>query len=121
MNYDTTKYFIVCKHNFYRYMTKKSNQMIVDLGCPTSVLGKQDLETFIANLTEWQRNNLETVEVDEKFKFGPSGPYGCSKRLRFPIKTGSRNVHCEIAIVDASIPMKLLVNTTPYKLVILES
>lgn len=103
---ESTAYHQV-KKDITVYLTKKSKQMIVDLGCPTSVLGKEDLDIFIANLTEWQKNNLEMVEVDEKFRFGPSGPYGCSERIRFPIKIGSRNVYCEVAIVHASIPMLL--------------
>ena len=50
---------------------KKS--MIADIGCPNSVISEEDADTFIACLTKFQQNNLEYKDVDEKFKFGPSG------------------------------------------------
>ena len=47
------------------------------------------------------------IAADEKFKFGPSGPFGCSEKLRFPIEVHSKLFCVEVAIVDADIPMLL--------------
>ena len=59
------------------YASGTSNDMIADLGCPNSVIGRKDEENFVANLSNYQRENLEIVEVSENFKFGPSGPFPC--------------------------------------------
>ena len=61
--------------------------MTVDLGCPNSV--------------------LEIIEVDEKFKFGPSGPYTSSKKMKIPIGPVKKPLWVTVAIVDAKIPMLL--------------
>ena len=39
--------------------------------------------------------------------FGPSGPYRCSRKLRFPMRTGSKTFTAEVAIVEVDIPMLL--------------
>ena len=58
---------------------KDKAKMIVDLGCPNSVLGVSDVELFESSLSEFQQENLKLISTDDKFKFGPSGPYNCSK------------------------------------------
>ena len=45
--------------------------MVVDLGCPKSVLGVSDVETFEKCLSHVQQENIEMVDVDEQFMFGP--------------------------------------------------
>ena len=95
------------KKDFTTFYTENETDMIADLGCPTSVISKMDMNRFIRNLSKYQEINLEIVPVDENFKFGPSGPYKCHQKLRFPIKNGSRNLMAEVAIVDAKIPMLL--------------
>lgn len=86
------------------YVSENSREMIADIGCPNSVIGIKDVSNFKRGLSKFQLENLEVVDVDEKFKFGPSGPYRCSKKMRFPIKN---RVFVEVAIVDANIPMLL--------------
>jgi hypothetical protein len=81
--------------------------MIADIGCPITVIGFEDVKKFIGNLSQYQQDNLEVHEVGENFKFGPSGPYRCSRKLKFTISTSSRNFTAEVAIVDAKIPMLL--------------
>ena len=81
--------------------------MIADLGCPNSVLGSNDEEKFIKSLSKFQQENLEIVKVDEKVKFGPSKPYSCSHKIRFPMSCGSSVFWGEVSIVNAEIPMLL--------------
>ena len=82
-------------------------QMICDLGCPNTVIGIGDMDRFVSNLSEFQKERLETIEVDENFKFGPSGPFKCSEKLRFPIRNGMNILWVEVALVKAKIPMLL--------------
>ena len=102
-----TTAFHQVKTDFTTYVVKKSTHMIADLGCPNSVIGSKDVEEFIANLSEYQQSNLDVQAVDKNFKFGPSGPYRCYKKLRFPIETNTEDFIAEIAIVEADIPMLL--------------
>ena len=89
------------------YLSGKSNVMIADLGCPNSVIGVKDEANFIRSLSSYQREKLEIVKVDEKYKFGPSGPFKCKEKLKFPINLDKKTKWVEIAIVDAEIPMLL--------------
>jgi hypothetical protein len=89
------------------YVTGKSSDMIADLGCPNSVIGRKDKENFMRHLSGQQRKNLHVVEVDENFKFGPSGPFRCKEKLRFQIDIDQQSKWVEVAIVDADIPMLL--------------
>ena len=45
--------------------------MVVDLGCPNSLLDVCDVETFEKCLSHVQKENIEMVDVDEKFMLGP--------------------------------------------------
>ena len=47
------------------YISGTSNEMIADLGCPNSVIAMKDENNFVSNLSEYQRTNLEVVQVDE--------------------------------------------------------
>ena len=70
------------------FITEHS-KMIVDLGCPNSVIGVKDVKMFTKNLSKYQQAKLESMKVEESFRFGPSGPYKCVERLEFPIRNGS--------------------------------
>ena len=59
------------------------------------------------SLTGFQRDNLEYIEVKENFKFGPSGPFKCIRKLRIPIKKEPKPLLAEVASVQADIPMLL--------------
>ena len=96
------------KVDFTAYAVKDSStNMIADIGCPRTVIGAKDVERFVENLSKEQQDDLEILDVDENFKFGPSGPYPCFRKIRFPISTLSKNVIAEVAIVEADIPMLL--------------
>ena len=86
---------------------RNSNVMMADLGCPNSVIGFKDEKIFIRNLSNYQRDKLVIVKVDENYKFGPSGPFKCKEKLKFPINLDKKTKWVEIAIVDAEIPMLL--------------
>ena len=63
------------------YVSAWSNEMIVDLDCPNSVIGRKDEKNFYRNLSKYQRENLLVVSAEENFKFGPSGPFRCKEKL----------------------------------------
>ena len=95
------------KKDITSFVTEHSTEMIADIGCPNSVIGVKDVNNFKRNLSNFQQENLEKLEVDENLKFGPSGPYNCTEKLRFPIHLGKKVLGAEISIVQANIPMLL--------------
>ena len=104
MNLHTTS-FHQCR-DITSYSVDKSSDMIADIGCPHTVIGSKDEKNFIRNLSKFQQENLQMRNVDENFKFGPSGPYRCFKKLSFPIETSAKQIVAEVAIVE-DIPMLL--------------
>ena len=89
------------------FLAEKSSTMIADLGCPNTVIGKTDENKFIKSLSKYQQLHLKRVRSNEKFKFGPSGPYLCDEKLRFPVQNGPKLLWVEVALVQADIPMLL--------------
>ena len=89
------------------FYTENNSLMIVDLGCPNTVIGKRDENKFIQSLSKYQQQNLKRVKTNEKFKFGPSGPYLCEHKLKFPVLNRSNLLWVEVALVQADIPMLL--------------
>ena len=103
----TTSFHQLNRDIITSFTVNHSREMIADIGCPTSVIGRKDKDHFIRNLSKYQQEKLELLDVDEKFKFGPSGPYNCFTKLRFPIETFSNPFIAEVAIAEADIPMLL--------------
>ena len=99
--------FYQLKEDFTTFVVQSPADMIADIGAPNTVIGIKDKDRFIENLSTYQQEHLEIRDVDENYKFGPSGPYRCFKRLRFPISTSSKDIIAEVAIVEANIPMLL--------------
>ena len=89
------------------YVSGKSGDMIADLGCPNTVLGRKDVKNFVDNLSEELRESVEVIKADENFRFGPSGPFKCTEKLRLKLDLDQETIFIDIAIVDADIPMLL--------------
>ena len=89
------------------YVAENHGDMIADIGCPNSVISRKDVSNFVKNLSKFQQKNLEMMPADDKFKFGPSGPFDCSEKLKFPIEVDSELFWVKVAVVDADIPMLL--------------
>ena len=89
------------------FVSGTSKNMIVDIGCPNTVISRKDVDYFVQNLSKSQQENLKVVQVDEKFKFGPSGPFQCSQKLQFPINDGFKKLYVHVSIVEVNIPMLL--------------
>ena len=102
-----TTSFHQIKNDLTTFVAENFTEMITDIGCPNSVIGVADVDRFKRNLSKFQKENIEVRQVDENFMFGPSGPFNCSEKLRFPIKHRKKVLWVEVAIVKAKIPMLL--------------
>ena len=96
-NFEQIKADITC------FFQSGRSVMIADIGCPNTVISEEDTDNFLEHLDQFQQENLQYKEVDRKFKFGPSGPYDCNRKMTFPIQ----NIWVEVSIVQAKIPMLL--------------
>ena len=102
-----TTLFHQFKSDITCWVSASSTDMIADIGCPNSVIGVKDESIFKKSLSQFQQERLRILKVDEKFKFGPSGPYRSERKLIFPIFDGSKDIHGEVSVVMADIPMLL--------------
>ena len=78
---------------------KDRAKMICDLGCPNSVIGAADVEIFRKSLLRYQQESIQLIEVDENFKFGPSGPYHCAQKIRIPIERNGKTLLINISML----------------------
>ena len=49
--------------------------MIVDIGCPRSLMGKKEYEKLINSLSSSELKHIKESKASEKFCFGPSRSY----------------------------------------------
>ena len=96
-SYDT----IYSNDDFFQQRSHMGQFMIVDSGCPRSLMGlkeyeklKQEYETEVLNLKE-----------HEKFRFGPSKSYTSGSKVRVPMRIGDSEFCVDFFTVDANIPI----------------
>ena len=76
--------------------------VIVDSGCPRSLMGDQQLD----QLKDLVKVNIFNVK-DEGFRFGPSKVYKSNKKARITMRLGMNAIDCEFFIVKGNIPILL--------------
>jgi hypothetical protein len=94
---------IYINDDFFKNKSKVVGQfMVVDSGCPRSLLGEYELE-ILRKFME-----IEVIDVkEESFRFGPSKIYTSNTKIVFPIKVGDCQIDFEFFVVKAMIPMLL--------------
>ena len=76
--------------------------IVVDSGCPRSLMGDKELERL--------RDHVDVFEFnvkDEAFKFGPSRIYKSNKKVTFTMQVGIMKMSCEFFVVHGDIPILL--------------
>ena len=77
---------------FFRMKTPEMGQlMIVDCGCPRSLMGNKEYEKLKTNF----ETTSESVDKEERFKFGPSRVYNSQVKVKIPMKLGKVSVEIE--------------------------
>ena len=66
------------------YVSAWSNEMIVDLDCPNSVIGRKDEKNFYRNLSKYQRENLLVVSAEETLSLDQVDHFDARKNSDFP-------------------------------------
>jgi hypothetical protein len=85
-----TTAFHQIKQDITEYNSDKA-KMVVDLGCPNSVLGACDVDLFVNCLFQFQQENMEMIEVDETTNLGRVVHTSALKSLEFPLEQMRRH------------------------------
>ena len=51
---------------------KRKQLMIVDIGCPRSLMGRDEYEKYRDSLSQSEQRSIKVSKACEKFRFGPS-------------------------------------------------
>ena len=101
-NYDD---IFVNDEDFISKDRKGTQLMIIDIGCPRSLMGSYEYEKFKSFLPPLELKRIKEFPASEKFKFGPSRLY--NSRIRIELKMNLRDVVIKgkFFIVDGDIPI----------------
>ena len=66
--------------------------MIVDSGCPRSLMGSKELEKL-----NWTDYKIEHVK-EENFRFGPSKTYPSNKKIKLPVVFGNNELEFDFLL-----------------------
>ena len=81
--------------------------MIVDIGCPKSLMGSLQWENLLTLFSEYQLSMVETEETKASFKFGPSKTYTAKTKVYFPLALDGVIVQACFHIIEGNIPILL--------------
>ena len=85
-----------------RNSAKLGQIIIVDSGCPRSLMGDHQLDDLKDVM------DVTTFKVkDEAFRFGPSKIYRSNKKAKITMKIGINAVECEFFVLKGNIPILL--------------
>ena len=89
--------------NFFRNKNKKGQVIIVDSGCPRSLMGDQEFKL----LRDRFRIKKKKMRETEKFKFGPSRIYKSDFKAGLNLRIGMESINVEFYIIDGNVPILL--------------
>ena len=100
---------IEVKNVFFTEQNAKASTMILDLGVPCSLVGKDWLDKYVKE-NGMKKENMKTIECRKKFRFGPGKIYIVDKKYVIPMVTmSSQNKELILDVqaceVDTSVPL----------------
>ena len=79
--------------------------MIVDIGCPKSLMGAKEFKNLVNTLSEEELNGLKRYPCFKKFKFGPSKIHEASFSVKLPLRLLSVKVIANFYVLEGDIPI----------------
>ena len=80
--------------------------MIVDIGCPRSLMGKKEYRKLLKSLSSSDRARIKEYKASEKFRFGPSRAYDSLLRVEMPLDLEGVTIDAGFFVVDgADVPI----------------
>ena len=77
--------------------------IIVDSGCPRSLMGDKEYEMLRRNF----RTEEKEIKRNERFRFGPSRVYESEFKAKLPMRLGDTRLDMEFFVVKGNIPILL--------------
>ena len=109
---DGTNVFYVDKNyhqvfvNDEEFTERKRNQlMIVDIGCPRSLMGIKEYENYKDSLSSFELRRIKEFQASEKFRFGPSRIYDARFRIEMPMNVKGVKIAARFFVVDGDVPI----------------
>ena len=84
---------------------KKSQLMIVDIGCPRSLMGSNEYKRLRKSFSSSEKRSIKECGAKEKFRFGPSRTYGSALRVEIPFYIKGEKVGAKFFVVDGEVPI----------------
>ena len=79
--------------------------MIVDIGCPRSLMGRKEYEKFRDSLSSSELKSIKESKASEKFRFGPSRTYDSCLRIEMPMNIKGEKIRANFFVVEGEIPI----------------
>ena len=109
---DGTNVFYVDKNyhqvfvNDEEFTERKRNQlMIIDIGCPRSLMGIKEYENHKDSLSSFELRRIKEFQASEKFRFGPSRIYDARFRIEMPMNVKGVKIAARFFVVDGDVPI----------------
>ena len=90
----------VNEDEFSEEKRKKNQFMVVDIGCPRSLLGRKEYERFLKSLPPSERRRIREDKASEKFRFGPSRTYESRSRIEIPMNIKGERIKAKFFVVE---------------------
>ena len=87
--------------SFFQNESQFGQPMIVDSGCPRSLMGWKEFE----KLKRGYETELLKIKEHEKFRFGPSKTFNSESKVRVPMRIGDTEIFIDFFIIEANIPI----------------
>ena len=95
---------------FFTKRMEDNGMMLMDVGAPSSLAGKEYLERYLVH-AGLEKENLEVLKCQKKFKFGPGKVYNVTQLYRLPVvvKTEEqKEVFLSMDVAEVEVPVLIL-------------
>ena len=79
--------------------------MILDIGCPRSLMGLKQYERFKKALSESELEKVLEFPCNEKFRFGPSKLYNSIIRIELPLNIEDVEFGAKFFVIHGDVPI----------------
>ena len=83
----------------------KEQVMILDIGCPRSLMGRIEYKRFIESEAIARKGDVKHFKANEKFRFGPSQLFECNERIEVTMCFKDVKFRSKFFIVEGNIPI----------------
>ena len=95
----------VSDEEFSAYERKRSQLMIIDIGCPRSLMGFKEYERYKDSLSSYELERIKETKVSEKFRFGPSRIYDSRFKIEMPMDIKGVKISAQFFVIDGDVPI----------------